>query len=204
MYIVIGYICFYHVDMIFLFVFFFQAEDGIRDGTVTGVQTCALPIYGAAGGRGRIPVVRVGLDVGTEGVHQLVQLIHLVGGECFGGKQVQGPRAGLFEDTVEDGQVVAQRFSASCRRDDDDVPALVHGRECVSLVRVQGGNPPPAQRPRKRGGDRGGERRELGWLGGELSPRRDSGRAEGIRSELIENLIQSHAKGPMRTGVRYL
>src|SRR5689334_23908234 len=29
--------------------FFFQAEDGIRDGTVTGVQTCALPIcYRAA------------------------------------------------------------------------------------------------------------------------------------------------------------
>src|SRR5689334_11307093 len=26
-------------------VFFFQAEDGIRDGTVTGVQTCALPIF---------------------------------------------------------------------------------------------------------------------------------------------------------------
>src|SRR5207248_4912045 len=27
--------------------FFFQAEDGIRDRTVTGVQTCALPISGA-------------------------------------------------------------------------------------------------------------------------------------------------------------
>src|SRR2546426_4308929 len=27
------------------FVFFFQAEDGIRDYKVTGVQTCALPIY---------------------------------------------------------------------------------------------------------------------------------------------------------------
>src|SRR5438309_6994428 len=27
-----------------LSIFFFQAEDGIRDGTVTGVQTCALPI----------------------------------------------------------------------------------------------------------------------------------------------------------------
>src|SRR6266567_7234807 len=26
--------------------FFFQAEDGIRDLTVTGVQTCALPIFG--------------------------------------------------------------------------------------------------------------------------------------------------------------
>src|SRR6266478_7096706 len=29
-------------------VFFFQAEDGIRDLTVTGVQTCALPILRAA------------------------------------------------------------------------------------------------------------------------------------------------------------
>ena len=26
--------------------FFFQAEDGIRDYKVTGVQTCALPIWG--------------------------------------------------------------------------------------------------------------------------------------------------------------
>src|ERR1039457_6463351 len=32
-----------------LFYFFFQAEDGIRDYKVTGVQTCALPIYGKRG-----------------------------------------------------------------------------------------------------------------------------------------------------------
>src|SRR6266404_9855101 len=30
----------------FCFFFFFQAEDGIRDKLVTGVQTCALPIFG--------------------------------------------------------------------------------------------------------------------------------------------------------------
>src|SRR5690606_39774115 len=30
--------------LFFLFFFFFQAEDGIRDFHVTGVQTCALPI----------------------------------------------------------------------------------------------------------------------------------------------------------------
>src|SRR6266498_851300 len=29
-----------------VFFFFFQAEDGIRDADVTGVQTCALPIFG--------------------------------------------------------------------------------------------------------------------------------------------------------------
>src|SRR2546430_4296100 len=42
--------------------FFFQAEDGIRDLTVTGVQTCALPICASgapaasdAGGAGGLP-----------------------------------------------------------------------------------------------------------------------------------------------------
>src|SRR2546430_16048335 len=58
------------------FFFFFQAEDGIRDLTVTGVQTCALPIYifhpvqmdvtsndGASGvvGRGRQSMRRWGI-----------------------------------------------------------------------------------------------------------------------------------------------
>src|SRR5207237_1453404 len=30
--------------LLFYLFFFFQAEDGIRDSSVTGVQTCALPI----------------------------------------------------------------------------------------------------------------------------------------------------------------
>src|SRR5207253_8721210 len=34
---------FFPVD-VSIFIFFFQAEDGIRAGHVTGVQTCALPI----------------------------------------------------------------------------------------------------------------------------------------------------------------
>src|SRR2546422_8561515 len=41
-----------------VFFFFFQAEDGIRDVAVTGVQTCALPIYKKAFGateKARLP-----------------------------------------------------------------------------------------------------------------------------------------------------
>ena len=34
----------YLIIYLFYFFFFFQAEDGIRDDLVTGVQTCALPI----------------------------------------------------------------------------------------------------------------------------------------------------------------
>src|SRR5438093_7948231 len=33
------------LNFLILFFFFFQAEDGIRDWSVTGVQTCALPIW---------------------------------------------------------------------------------------------------------------------------------------------------------------
>src|SRR5437879_11701221 len=62
-------------------VFFFQAEDGIRDTSVTGVQTCALPISSAdnrhprlarhrgelAGGRLiRLPPIRPGLKIRSE------------------------------------------------------------------------------------------------------------------------------------------
>src|SRR2546427_3259857 len=50
--------------------FFFQAEDGIRDLTVTGVQTCALPIYRrrAVGGRdpGRHAEAGGGVDAHRE------------------------------------------------------------------------------------------------------------------------------------------
>src|SRR5437016_11810703 len=35
-------------DALFRLIFFFQAEDGIRDWSVTGVQTCALPIFNAS------------------------------------------------------------------------------------------------------------------------------------------------------------
>src|SRR5258706_4878190 len=40
-----------------LLFFFFQAEDGIRDWSVTGVQTCALPI--SADYLGCLPVLQV-------------------------------------------------------------------------------------------------------------------------------------------------
>ena len=37
-------------EAVLLSIFFFQAEDGIRDDLVTGVQTCALPICALIGG----------------------------------------------------------------------------------------------------------------------------------------------------------
>src|SRR5260221_1082967 len=44
--------------------FFFQAEDGIRDHCVTGVQTCALPISLSTGIRTPVGVKVFGKDLG--------------------------------------------------------------------------------------------------------------------------------------------
>src|SRR5206468_8816968 len=48
------------------YLFFFQAEDGIRDLIVTGVQTCALPIWSRAGSPPAPDAVRVRLAQGVK------------------------------------------------------------------------------------------------------------------------------------------
>src|SRR5207247_5448707 len=57
--------------------FFFQAEDGIRDPLVTGVQTCALPIFPlviamAAGGAGVLNTVEHAAEPLPDGVRWLL------------------------------------------------------------------------------------------------------------------------------------
>ena len=69
-----------------MFFFFFQAEDGIRDVAVTGVQTCALPIC-------------------IEHVKGLAQIDNLLGGGLFSND---------VEGELLEGHVV-QIGRASCR-----------------------------------------------------------------------------------------
>src|SRR5690348_17747503 len=60
--------------------FFFQAEDGIRVGRVTGVQTCALPIS--------VAVVCAGGDGKERDCEEEVVLVHLRAEHCV---RVSGP-----------------------------------------------------------------------------------------------------------------
>src|SRR6266446_8182927 len=57
-----------------LYFFFFQAEDGIRDYKVTGVQTCALPIWIS---RAAHDWVMLALSVLMLGSMHAVQINHL-------------------------------------------------------------------------------------------------------------------------------
>src|SRR2546430_4395131 len=64
--------------VVIYFLFFFQAEDGIRDLTVTGVQTCALPICVLAPPISPVVLVRTKTrrQTGTQGhrIHQTCPL----------------------------------------------------------------------------------------------------------------------------------
>src|SRR2546422_5848980 len=71
-----------------LFFFFFQAEDGIRDVAVTGVQTCALPISSRFLRRScssvdvrayrREPAIPIGRMRSEEHTSELQSRLHLV------------------------------------------------------------------------------------------------------------------------------
>src|SRR5205085_7908638 len=54
-----------------IFCFFFQAEDGIRDLTVTGVQTCALPILLDASGEAERKATREALREAARAVDRV-------------------------------------------------------------------------------------------------------------------------------------
>src|SRR2546421_8067444 len=117
----------------FCFFFFFQAEDGIRDLIVTGVQTCALPISHLDGRQAGGTV-----DPGEIGECQLpLDPAHL--------RQVEGARVRAQEDGVGSG-----RGGVGKRR--EVARAIEADREC------RGGR----RRGRRGGGRRGGGRRSRG------------------------------------------
>src|SRR2546429_3668840 len=80
-------------QLYFLWFFFFQAEDGIRDVAVTGVQTCALPISNLRNGKFSDVSARAGADFGRPAVH----------------------RGAAFGDLDNDGRSEERRVGKECR-----------------------------------------------------------------------------------------
>src|SRR5699024_11790165 len=87
---------------------FFQAEDGIRDRNVTGVQTCALPISEAA-----VDLTRL---AGLPAVGMIVELVH------DDGDMMRGPALREFADEHGLAMISIEDLAAHRRR--HDRPAL--------------------------------------------------------------------------------
>src|SRR3989442_4205545 len=100
------------VMMVALF-FFFQAEDGIRDADVTGVQTCALPIS------------QCRPDVAGD---ELLAQVFDVSGGCTGGQGLAPRRTEVFllADIADHGDDLAGVSLLQPRNDDRSVqPARI-------------------------------------------------------------------------------
>src|SRR2546423_4831879 len=92
--------------------FFFQAEDGIRDKLVTGVQTCALPISTAiaAPGSGVGAALRGGTPTATPASHFTVRRqLQLY----FTRDDLQGHEAEILQAAVEAGPLACTADSAA-------------------------------------------------------------------------------------------
>src|SRR2546430_9995049 len=98
----------------FVFFFFFQAEDGIRDLTVTGVQTCALPIYLDGAGF-------------ADDFRRSVAVLELERGLVFGEILVGLQAAGFQQRDLQAGfrEALAGPASGSTGADDDDIIRMV-------------------------------------------------------------------------------
>src|SRR5215471_1810471 len=81
------------------FFFFFQAEDGIRDLYVTGVQTCALPISRDVWAMKDIVAQKLKIDVGTSGAVSALLMRPREARACF--VFAHGAGAGITHPAIE-------------------------------------------------------------------------------------------------------
>src|SRR5260370_18993803 len=90
-----------------VFFFFFQAEDGIRDSSVTGVQTCALPIWDLAR-------LRVHQNHGDRSHPERLAGFGAGENDIFHPGTAQGA-GGLFAQNPADGRSEERRVGKECR-----------------------------------------------------------------------------------------
>src|SRR6266487_2094804 len=101
------------------FFFFFQAEDGIRDGRVTGVQTCALPISGRLREANRITRERLLLlpSMDRNDPYCAPEICNTYGRACIYAimagdlpDAMAAARAGIDDDLLRDTHITASRL----------------------------------------------------------------------------------------------
>src|SRR5207244_6115688 len=95
--------------------FIFQAEDGIRDDLVTGVQTCALPIS-------KTPAKRCNAPVTPRGERGISLALRASSGTCFGNSPKSSPGVPSHSPRFDLSSEIGR---ASCRE-----RVLVHEVDC--------------------------------------------------------------------------
>ena len=85
----------------------------------------------------RVAVVGEDAEAVVEARRQIVEFGELVLRERLGGEEVQRARIGIFENGVQDGQVVAESFARSGRRDDHEIFSRARQLRRGGLMRIK-------------------------------------------------------------------
>ena len=93
----------------------------------------------------RVAIVSKRAQIRAHLFDEAVQLVELILGERFGGEEVHRARPRFGGQAIQHGQVVAKRFPACSRRDDDRIGARGDVLVRFRLMGVQPFNPPPDQ-----------------------------------------------------------
>src|SRR5260370_6537751 len=102
--------------------FFFQAEDGIRDSSVTGVQTCALP-KGVGAGDASTKVAAGGFSQALQGALQSVSSAQNNSSQLQREVQLENPAVSL-EETMIAMQKAQIGFQATMQRSEEHTSEL--------------------------------------------------------------------------------
>ena len=164
-----------------------------------GEDQVALFADGFARVAGRVAVVGEDAEAVVEARVEVVQFGELVLREGFGREKIDGAGVGIFEDRVQDRQVVAERFAGGRRRDDDDVFSGVDGFGGSGLVGVGlvdffglVGGLEVGMQPR-------GEVGVLGFSGGEVAHGGEDFAARVAFGEGFEHLADAGERGRLQS-----
>src|SRR5256885_8167939 len=119
----------------FFLIFFFQAEDGIRDYKVTGVQTCALPILFPEGFKNEVQVFVYVLSADQENDADVLGLPISSAALTMSQVPWNGPIAAVRVGRVEGAWILNPTFQ---QLEFSDVDMVVSGSK-DSIVMVEGG-----------------------------------------------------------------
>ena len=117
---------------------------GVEHVRVRHHDVAALLDRGAAAGR-RVAVVGVDLEVDRKAGLERAKLRELVLGEGLGREEIDGAALRVFEQPLENGQVVAERLAARGGCHHDEVLTLSDGGISLGLVGVELVDPPASQ-----------------------------------------------------------
>ena len=125
----------------------------------------------------------------VEALREIVEFGELVLRERFGGEEVERARIGIFEDGIQDGQVVAERFARGRGRNDNEIFARARRFGRGGLMRVELVDSLGAIRSGKFRANPRGHWAELRFAGGDVLDRGEDFVGTVAGRERVQNFL---------------